>query len=139
MVIPHGLCRLQVKADIELEKAGAFLSLAKPAQSAQLWLSPAIAAAETLAPADKWQLGFIMLGANIHSIPAPPPPSDPIIGINELFEEVTTKWKLVKVALEDPFHAVSSQASFSSIKQLMKVYTRAFETLNRLEKDFRAW
>ncbi|KAH8978681.1 hypothetical protein EDB83DRAFT_2537510 [Lactarius deliciosus] len=153
------------------------------------------------APADEWQRGFVMLGANVCSIPAPPPPSDPIIGVDgfwgahewtiypqmyrrefphlawiplrprshsvpsdvltrpvekamwqahplktdchvvspELFEEVTTKWKSIKVALEDPFHAVSSQASFSSIERPMKAYTRAFETLNRLEKDFRAW
>ncbi|KAH9013792.1 hypothetical protein EDB83DRAFT_2321613 [Lactarius deliciosus] len=121
------------------------------------------------APADEWQRGFVMLGANICSIPAPPPPSDPIIGVDgfwgahewtiypqmyrrefphlawiplrprKLFEEVTTKWKSIKVALEDPFHAVSSQASFSSIERPMKAYTRAFETLNRLEKDFRAW
>ncbi|KAI9429185.1 hypothetical protein H4582DRAFT_2089861 [Lactarius indigo] len=57
----------------------------------------------------------------------------------ELFEEVTIKWKSIKVALEDPFHAIFSQASFSSIERPMKAYTRAFETLNRLEKDFRAW
>ncbi|KAH9020356.1 hypothetical protein EDB85DRAFT_2153130 [Lactarius pseudohatsudake] len=153
------------------------------------------------APADEWQLGFVMLGANVRSIPPPPPSSDPIIGLDgfwgvhewtiypqmyrpefpylawiplrprshsvpsdvltrpvekamwrahplrtdchlinpELFEQVTIKWKLIKVALEDPFHVVSSQASFSSIERPMKAYTRAFESLNRLEKDFRAW
>ncbi len=56
-----------------------------------------------------------------------------------LFEELTTKWKSIKVAVDGPFHAVRNQPSFSSIERLMKVYTRAFEALSRLGKDFRAW
>ncbi len=153
------------------------------------------------ASADEWRLGFVILGANVRSIPAPPPPSDPIIGVDgfwgahewtvypqlyrrqfpylawiplhprsrsvpsdvltrpvqkamwrahplksdchlvnpELFEELTSNWKSIKVALGDPFNAVSSQPSFSSIERPMKAYTRAFEALSRLEKDFRAW
>ena len=34
------------------------------------------------ASADKWQPGFVMLGANVHSIPAPPLSFEPIIGID---------------------------------------------------------
>ncbi len=56
-----------------------------------------------------------------------------------MFEELTIKWQLIKEALKHPFDLVSSQPSFSSIVQPMKVYTRAFEALNKLEKDFRAW
>jgi hypothetical protein len=153
------------------------------------------------ASADEWQLGFVMLGANVHSIPAPPPSFEPIIGIDgfwgahewtvypqpfrrefpylpwiplrpqsdsstpnlltlpvektmwrahprksnchvinpELFEELSNKWKSIKAALLDPFSTIISQASFSSIERPMKAYTRSFETLCRLEKDFGAW
>ncbi len=57
----------------------------------------------------------------------------------ELFEELTIKWQSIKEALKHPFDLVSSQPSFSSIMQPMKVYTRAFKALNKLKKDFRAW
>jgi len=37
------------------------------------------------ASADEWHLGFVMLGANVCSIPAPPPPFEPIVGIDGLW------------------------------------------------------
>ena len=155
------------------------------------------------ASADEWRHGFVMLGANVYSIPAPPPQSDPVVCVDgfwgahewmvypqlyrrefpylawiplrrrslsrsvpsdvltrpvekmmwrahplrsdchlvnpELFEELTIKWQSIKEALKHPFDLVSSQPSFSSIVRPMKAYTRAFEALNKLEKDFRAW
>ncbi len=153
------------------------------------------------ASADEWRLGFVMLGANVHSIPTSPPLSGPIIGVDGfwgthewtvypqlyrrefpylawiplcprshsvpsdilthpiqkamwrahptksdchtinpmLFEELTTKWDSIKVAVDGPFHAISTRPSFSSIEQPMKAYCRAFEALSRLEKEFRAW
>ena len=153
------------------------------------------------ASADEWKLGYVMLGANVCSLPAPPPQSEPIIGIDgfwgahewtvypqpyrrefpylpwiplrprsrstppdlltrpvektmwrahgcksdchvvdpDLFQELTIKWASIKAALEDPFRAITSNPSFSSVERPMTAYTRAFETLRRLEKDFRAW
>ena len=153
------------------------------------------------ASADEWQPGFVMLGANVHSIPAPPPSFEPIIGIDgfwgahewtvypqpfrcefpylpwiplharshsstpnlltlpvkktmwrphtrksnchvinpELFEGLDNKWKSIKAALKDPFLAITSEAIFSSIERPMRAYTRSFEALRRLEKDFEAW
>src|SRR6266702_1252211 len=155
------------------------------------------------ASADEWRHGFVMLGANVYSIPPPPPQSKPVVCIDgflgahawmvysqlfhhefpylawiplrrrslsrsvpsdvlthpvekmmwrahplrsdchlvnpELFEEPTIKWQSIKEALKHPFDLVSSQPSFSSIMQPMKVYTRAFKALNKLKKDFRAW
>lgn len=152
------------------------------------------------ASADEWQLGFVMLGANVHSIPAPPPLSEPIIGVDGfwgahewtvypqpyrhefpylawiplcqrslsvpsdvltrpvektmwriyphrsdchfvdpgLLEELIAKWKSIKAALEGPFSGIS-QNSFSSVEKPMRAYARAFEALDRLNKDFRAW
>jgi hypothetical protein len=37
------------------------------------------------ASTDNWQLGFVMLGANVYSIPTPPPPVGPIVGIDGLW------------------------------------------------------
>ena len=153
------------------------------------------------ASADEWQLGFVMLGANVDSIPAPPPSFQPIIGIDgfwgahewtvypqpyrrkfpylswiplrprshsstpdiltlpvekamwrahhrksnchviepELFKELSKKWMSIKAALEVSFSALSSHTLFSSIERPMKAYTRSFEALRRLEKDFGAW
>lgn len=55
-----------------------------------------------------------------------------------LLDEFTIKWKSTKAALEDPFKAISSDPSFS-IQCPRKAYTRAFEALSRLEKNFEAW
>ncbi|KAF8271548.1 hypothetical protein EI94DRAFT_1698093 [Lactarius quietus] len=152
------------------------------------------------ASADEWQPGFVMLGANVCSIPVPPPFSEPVIGVDgfwgahkwtvypqpyrrefpylawiplpqcsrsvlsvltrpvektmwrpypqksdhhlinpDLFDELTMKWKSIKAALEESFNDISSEAAFSSVEWLMKAYTRAFEALGKLKKDFRAW
>ncbi|KAI9449547.1 hypothetical protein BJY52DRAFT_1192467 [Lactarius psammicola] len=37
------------------------------------------------ASADEWQHGFVMLGANVYSIPTPPPQSDPVICIDSFW------------------------------------------------------
>lgn len=136
-----------------------------------------------------------MLGANVNSIPSPPPRSDVIIGVDGLWGahewtvypqlhrpefpylawipvhstsdiltravdnsmwrshshtsnaqvihpillgDLTTRWKSIKAALEDPFMAISSDPS-SSVQCPRKAYARAFEALNRLEKEFFAW
>ena len=57
----------------------------------------------------------------------------------ELFEGLDNKWKSIKVALKDLFLAITSEAIFSSIEHPMRAYTRSFEALCRLEKDFEAW
>ncbi|KAF8260864.1 hypothetical protein EI94DRAFT_1705979 [Lactarius quietus] len=136
---------------------------------------------------DEWQPGFVMLGANVRSIPTPPLPFQPIVGIDGFWglhewtvypqpyhhhkfpflswiplhqrsHSITldiltlpiekTMWRAhplksnchsVKAALEEPFSAITSQTLFSSIERLMKAYTRSFEALCRLEKEFGAW
>jgi hypothetical protein len=56
-----------------------------------------------------------------------------------LFDELKVKWKSTKAALEDPFKAISDPSDPSSVQRPMKAYTRAFEALSRLEKDFGTW
>ncbi|KAF8257094.1 hypothetical protein EI94DRAFT_1709621 [Lactarius quietus] len=113
------------------------------------------------ASADEWRPGFVMLGANVCSIPVPPPFSEPVIGIDGFWG--AHKWtdylqpyhrefpylawiplpqrsrSILLAALEESFNDISSEAVFSSVEWPMKAYTRAFEALGELKKDFRAW
>ena len=57
----------------------------------------------------------------------------------ELLNELKAKWKVTKEALKDAFRAMSSLDALSSVEQPRKAYLRAFEALQRLEMEFRAW
>jgi hypothetical protein len=57
---------------------------------------------------------------------------------SEVLEELTIKWKALKVAIQESFEELLSKPTLS-IQRPMKAYTRAFEALSRLERDFQAW
>jgi hypothetical protein len=45
----------------------------------------------------------------------------------------------IKAAVQDPFHIISSDSSFSSVRHPVEVYVRVFAALTWLEKEFGAW
>jgi hypothetical protein len=152
------------------------------------------------ADADDWRPGFVILGANVNSIPTPPPQSPVIIGADgfwgahewtvypqphrrefpylawiplrqpntsvpsnihtsvdksmwraqphqpnvhvisrALLDSLTKQWESVKASLEDPFHRISSDPSYLSVRHPKEAYIRAFSALSRMEKEFGAW
>jgi len=56
-----------------------------------------------------------------------------------VFSEFKDKVEEVKAAVMDPFHEITTNARFSRIQHPRTAYSRAFEALDRLEKDFEAW
>ena len=93
------------------------------------WLRlPSMNAADTLTrPVHKkmWQADPIK--SNIHHV-------NP-----ELFSKFSDKLDEVKIAVMDPFHDIITDTRFSHIQLPRTAYSRAFEALDRLAKDFGAW
>ena len=65
--------------------------------------------------------------SNIHSV-------DP-----RVFTDFKDKLEDVKAAVLNPFHEIITNISFSHIRAPKTAYSRAFEALDRLEKEFEAW
>ncbi|KAI9435856.1 hypothetical protein H4582DRAFT_2079482 [Lactarius indigo] len=73
------------------------------------------------------------------ALPSPSPSVSSECLTPDLLDELKLKWKSTKAALEGSLKAFSSVPSLSSVERPMKAYARAFETLERLEMEFRAW
>ena len=56
-----------------------------------------------------------------------------------LLDRLTKEWGSVKVEMQDPRKALSSDPSFAVVQYPKEAYIRALAALIRLEKDFRAW
>jgi hypothetical protein len=56
-----------------------------------------------------------------------------------LLDKLMHEWMSIKAMVQDPFHIISSDSSFSSVQRPVKAYVRAFVALTRLEKEFGAW
>ena len=56
-----------------------------------------------------------------------------------MFHEFKNKPKEVKAGMQNPFHKVTVDTCFSHIISPKNAYTRAFEALDCLEKEFGAW
>jgi hypothetical protein len=56
-----------------------------------------------------------------------------------VFGKFRDKLEEVKAAMRDPFHKVITDTGFSHIQHPRIAYCRAFEALDRLDKDFEAW
>jgi hypothetical protein len=56
-----------------------------------------------------------------------------------VFREFKNKLEEVKAAVQNPFHDVTVDTRFSHIISPKNAYARAFEALDRLEKEFGAW
>jgi len=56
-----------------------------------------------------------------------------------MFSELRDKLDDVKAAVLNPFHEIIANTHFSHIQPSKTAYARAFEALDRLEREFGAW
>ena len=56
-----------------------------------------------------------------------------------VFSELKAKLEEVKTAVSNPLHDISTDTRFSRVQPPKTAYSRAFEALDRLEKEFGAW
>jgi hypothetical protein len=56
-----------------------------------------------------------------------------------VFDEFREKLEEVKSAVSNPFHEIITDTRFSHIQHPKTAYSRAFEALDRLEREFGAW
>jgi hypothetical protein len=68
-------------------------------------------------------------------------PSKPNIHLVDpgVFSEFSDKLQEVKAAVMDPFRDIITDTRFSCIQRPQTAYNRAFEALDRLDRDFEAW
>jgi len=57
----------------------------------------------------------------------------------ELFREFEEKLEKVKTAVMDPFHEIITNNRFVAVQHPFNAHARAFEALDRLEKEFGGW
>jgi hypothetical protein len=56
-----------------------------------------------------------------------------------LLDKLTHEWMSIKAVVQDPFHIISSDLSFSSVWCPTEAYNRVSAALTWLEKEFGAW
>ncbi|KAH9962007.1 hypothetical protein BGW80DRAFT_1462982 [Lactifluus volemus] len=57
----------------------------------------------------------------------------------EVLDDLRAKLEGAKAAVEMPFHEIRSSPCLSSVQHPRKAYARAFEVVDRLEREFDAW